>query len=540
MRAIDLLITSLFLSLTACQDDEPPKDEPVESAAVTLPIADDLIHQQVLVTNDEGIDGRRLAIQHCQRCHLFVEPGALPKSIWQDTVLPRMGAFMGMGHAGAKVEFDLGRHPAERQILFDAGVHARGAEMTLDEWNTLVEYYTSEAPERLEVSGDRTPIEGETRLFQEAPFGYRQENANTTLVHIDEESQRLFVGSMTGPDLSILNANLARTQKISMGSAPVDLQILNGDLWVTQIGSVYPSDLPMGEVVVLQSDRGNFLTTMQRRFTGLRRPTYTSYADLNQDGLTDVLMSEFGNQVGAFNYYQARKKGGYDKVELSREPGSMASYVHDFNGDGWLDVAVVHGQNREGVHIHYYQGGGKFKTSYALALPPNHGTSSVEFYDFDGDGHLDILAANGDNGDYRAVLKPHHGVRVYLNDGKNLFKEAYFFPMNGAGKAFAEDFDLDGDLDIAAIAMFPDLTNRPEEGFVYLENVGDLDFRASTIKRVRDGRWLCMDTGDLDGDGDKDIVIGSFTQGPGEIPLSFLEAWQKGALAGMVLWNQTK
>jgi hypothetical protein len=94
-------------------------------------------------------------------------------------------------------------------------------------------------------------------------------------------------------------------------------------------------------------------------------------------------------------------------------------------------------------------------------------------------------ATNGDNGDYPAVLKPHHGVRIYLNDGKNAFEEHYFFPLNGAFKALAEDFDLDGDLDIAVISMFPDFEGRPEEGFVYLENKGEMQFNASTIDRVK-------------------------------------------------------
>lgn len=545
MRVPVLSMISLCLSLTACKEKvtkkETKTDAPnIEETGARVDISNDLIHSQPFITDDQGIEGRRLAMQHCQRCHMFVEPEALSKAVWKDFVFPRMGAFMGMHHVGVKTRIDQGNHPAEKQMIHDAGIYLPGALMTLKDWQVLVAYYMGRAPEKLDKPADIVSITPSSDLFQEASFGYKQDNPNTTLVHIDEDSKRLFVGDMITSQLSILGSDLNRSQKIKMGSAPVHVQIQNGDLWVTNIGFVNPSDFPAGELVMLKGEDGYYASSGQTKLTKLRRPTHASYADMNKDGLTDVVMSEYGNQLGALNYYQAKKNGEYQKVELMKEPGSMRSHIRDFNNDGWLDVAVVQGQNREGVHIHYNNGDGSFTPSYALPIPPHYGSASLEFYDFNGDGYIDILATNGDNGDYPAILKPHHGVRIYLNDGKNAFKESYFFPMNGAFKALAEDFDLDGDLDIAAISMFPDLNNRPEEGFVYLENDGKLNFKASTIQRVKEGRWLCMDTGDLDGDGDKDIVIGSFIRGPSEVPPSFLKAWEKGALPGLVLWNKTK
>lgn len=48
-------------------------------------------------------------------------------------------------------------------------------------------------------------------------------------------------------------------------------------------------------------------------------------------------------------------------------------------------------------------------------------------HDFNGDGKLDIVYVNGDNFDYSRVLKPYHGIRILENDGKNNFHERYFF-----------------------------------------------------------------------------------------------------------------
>ena len=44
---------------------------------------------------------------------------------------------------------------------------------------------------------------------------------------------------------------------------------------------------------------------------------------------------------------------------------------------------------------------------------------------------------------------------------------------------------------------------------MYLENRGGLDFVPYTNERVMEGRWLTMDVGDLDGDGDPDVVLGA-------------------------------
>ena len=116
-------------------------------------------------------------------------------------------------------------------------------------------------------------------------------------------------------------------------------------------------------------------------------------------------------------------------------------------------------------------GGGKFKEERKLQFPPIYGSSYFELTDFIKDGFPDIIYTCGDNADYSTILKPYHGVYIFLNDGKNNFKQKYFYPINGCYKAIVRDFDNDGDLDIATISYFPDFENQPEEGFIYFENI---------------------------------------------------------------------
>jgi hypothetical protein len=157
------------------------------------------------------------------------------------------------------------------------------------------------------------------------------------------------------------------------------------------------------------------------------------------------------------------------------------------------------------------KGKGVFDAQSILRFPPSYGSSYFEMNDFNKDGYADIIYTCGDNADYSPVLKPYHGIYIYLNDGKNNFTQKYFYPINGCYKAIANDFDNDGDLDIATISFFADYKNHPEEGFVYLENNGDFNFSPFTLEAAKYGRWLTMDAGDFDGDGKTDIALGNFS-----------------------------
>ena len=129
-------------------------------------------------------------------------------------------------------------------------------------------------------------------------------------------------------------------------------------------------------------------------------------------------------------------------------------------------------------------------------------------HDFNGDGSVDIVYVNGDNFDYSRVLKPYHGIRILENDGKNAFQERFFFPMYGAARAEVADFDKDGDPDIVATSNFADAEN-PERGIMFLENIGNYEFRPFTFPIASGNQWNVMVPADLNRDGWPDVLVGA-------------------------------
>lgn len=198
-------------------------------------------------------------------------------------------------------------------------------------------------------------------------------------------------------------------------------------------------------------------------------------------------------------------------------------------------------QGDEGIFYFENRGNGTFSEKKLLSFSPLNGSLYIELADFNNDGFDDIMYVCGDNADKTPILKEYHGVYIFLNDGALNFEQAYFYQQNGAYKAMARDYDLDGDLDIASISFFPDYVQHPEESFVYLENKGGLMFEASSFLQSTKGRWIVMDAGDIDGDGDVDIALGSFVYFLAQGDTTGLsKKWLTESPSVIVLENTTK
>jgi len=307
---------------------------------------------------------------------------------------------------------------------------------------------------------------------------------------------------------------------------------------LTNIGILYPNDARNGSIDSFRLTAAGKLDAMKMISGEIPRPVQTTVADLNGDGKGDYLVCGFGNNKGEL-YYLKKTDSSFVKETLIPLPGAVKAYIDDFNKDGLPDIIVLMAQAQEGIFLFLNKGNGNFEKKELLRFPPIYGSSYFEMDDINGDGLKDIIYTCGDNLDFTAdVLKNYHGVYVFLNKGDYKFEEVYFFPIHGCYKAISRDFDKDGDMDIMTISYFPDYKNQPEESIVYLENEGGYNFSPYTVEEFDSGNWITMDAGDLDNDGDDDIVIGSLMLISSSWKMKFTSK-QKDKPAFLLLLNQT-
>ena len=265
-----------------------------------------------------------------------------------------------------------------------------------------------------------------------------------------------------------------------LGNSPttvVALGDLDGD---GDLDAVVGNDYPELAQVWLNNGVGIFTDTGQR--FGQTAVRDIGLGDLDRDGDLDVVLGstyDFADTI-----YVNNGQGNFSLQQTLDADETAALELGDVNNDGHLD-AVILSYDQHKVWLN--NGAGRL-----IASPQAIGARGVDVKlgDLDRDGDLDFVVSGGTNRSY-----------VWLNAGGNQpgtpgnFSRGQEYRGSVSNSALGlADFNNDNYLDIF-------------DGIVYLNN-GSATFSASTSgPSVLFSLPTDVDIGDIDGDGDPDLLI---------------------------------
>lgn len=254
-------------------------------------------------------------------------------------------------------------------------------------------------------------------------------------------------------------------------------------------------------------------------YTVGKNPTSIATADFNQDGLTDLVTTNIGNNTLSLLF--GNGDGTFKEhiqIPVAKEPRALA--LDDFNGDSLVDIAVAcSGSDQIAIFFGLPNGSLGAGQRYAVHRTP----VSIASGDLNGDQKPDlIIALRNDK------------LKIMFGQGDGTFREGAQYEHGDTPTSLAlADFDRDGKLDLAVSNGGP----MSSAVSIWMGN-GDGTFREPTDYKTGK-RPLVVTFADFNNDRVTDLLVingemDTFTTFLGNGDGTFQQGKESGADAGPV------
>jgi len=221
--------------------------------------------------------------------------------------------------------------------------------------------------------------------------------------------------------------------------------------------------------------------------------------DFTGDNIADLIVACWGGSVVSF--LRGIGNGTFaSAVNFTVGAAPVSVIAADFNGDGRLDAAVANNSGAS-VSVLIGHGDGTFNAQVPYAV--GNGPHSVRTGDLNGDGRLDLAVANDSS----------NSISVLYGLANGTFAAAVSYPTGSVPKGVAiADINGDGRPDLLSAntaGNYPVCCNPGGDTISVLLNTGNGSFAAAQTYTVGTTPFA-VSAGDLDGDGDLDVVTANW------------------------------